>query len=49
VSIESTSNAFEGEPHLHGFRVSYAFLAPDTLERALGIVGEEIRAALGEA
>jgi DNA-binding transcriptional MocR family regulator len=45
VRIESTSNAFEGEPHLHGFRVSYAFLAPDALERAVRLVG----AALGEA
>jgi 2-aminoadipate transaminase len=49
VTIESTTNAFEGEPHLHGFRVSYAFLAPDTLERALGIVGEAIAAELSPA
>ena len=39
VSIESTTTAFEGEPHLHGFRVSYAFLPPETLERAVEIVG----------
>jgi DNA-binding transcriptional MocR family regulator len=45
VSIESATNAFEGEPHLHGFRVSYAFLAPETLERAVRLVGE----ALGQA
>ncbi|MGA3124810.1 MAG: PLP-dependent aminotransferase family protein [Polyangiaceae bacterium] len=42
VSIESTTNAFEGEPHLHGFRVSYAFLPPETLERAVEIVGTAI-------
>jgi DNA-binding transcriptional MocR family regulator len=42
VSIESTTTAFEGEPHLHGFRVSYAFLPPETLERAVEIVGTAI-------
>jgi len=46
VSIESTSNAFEGEPHLHGFRVGFAFLAPDTLERAIERVAEALREAL---
>jgi DNA-binding transcriptional MocR family regulator len=48
VSIESATNAFEGEPHLHGFRVSYAFLAPETLERAVQLVGEALRRALQE-
>jgi DNA-binding transcriptional MocR family regulator len=48
VSIESATNAFEGEPHLHGFRVSYAFLAPETLERAIKLVGEALRQALQE-
>jgi DNA-binding transcriptional MocR family regulator len=43
VHIESTANAFDGEPHLHGFRVSYAFLPPDALERALVSVGEALR------
>jgi DNA-binding transcriptional MocR family regulator len=46
VIIESSESAFTGEPHLHGFRVSYAFLPPATLERALGIVGEALREAL---
>lgn len=31
-----------GGPHLHGFRVSYAFCKPEPLERALGVVAEEI-------
>ena len=43
VNIESTANAFAGEPHLHGFRVSYAFLAPETLERAVRLAGQAIR------
>jgi DNA-binding transcriptional MocR family regulator len=43
VDAEATDNAFSAEPHLHGFRVSYAFLPPPVLERALGVVGEAIR------
>ena len=46
VNIESTANAFAGEPHLHGFRVSYAFLAPGTLERAVRLAGQAIREEL---
>jgi DNA-binding transcriptional MocR family regulator len=46
VNIESASNAIDGEPHLHGFRISYAFLAPETLERAVRLVGDAIREEL---
>jgi DNA-binding transcriptional MocR family regulator len=42
VNIESASGAFDGPPHLHGFRVSYAFLAPETLDRALELVADAI-------
>jgi 2-aminoadipate transaminase len=42
VHIESTASAFDGEPHLHGFRVSYAFLAPETLARAVALVGDAL-------
>ncbi len=55
VNIESAADAFagpfDGPPHLHGFRISYAFLPPDTLDRAIGLVSEalvaEAQAALG--
>jgi 2-aminoadipate transaminase len=43
VHIEDASFAFYGAPHLHGFRVSYAFLAPGDLRRALEMLSEEIR------
>jgi 2-aminoadipate transaminase len=46
VHIEWASGAFDGSPHLHGFRVSYAFLAPETLDRALELVAEAIREEL---
>jgi 2-aminoadipate transaminase len=46
VSIESITGAFDGPAHLHGFRVSYAFLARETLDRALGLVAEAIREEL---
>ncbi|MFO0725537.1 MAG: PLP-dependent aminotransferase family protein [Myxococcota bacterium] len=47
VYIESTNNAYLGEPHLNGFRVSYAYSAPEKLERGLTILAEEIRRARG--
>ena len=47
VEIESTASAFVGEPHLRGFRVSYSFLPPDLLNRALMVLAEELRRADG--
>lgn len=46
VSIEASQPAFFGPPHLHGFRVSYAYLREDVMRRALAIVAEEIREVL---
>jgi DNA-binding transcriptional MocR family regulator len=46
VSIESTSGAFDGPSLLHGFRVRYAFLAPEALDRALELVAYAIREEL---
>jgi DNA-binding transcriptional MocR family regulator len=43
VVVESSDSGFDGPPHLHGFRISYAFLPPATLERALRIVGDALR------
>jgi DNA-binding transcriptional MocR family regulator len=44
VHIEATASAFVGEAHLHGFRVSYAYLPEATLRTGLAILGEELRA-----
>jgi GntR family transcriptional regulator/MocR family aminotransferase len=46
IEIEAAESAFTGEPHLHGFRVSYAFVPPDRLSRALATVGDLLREAL---
>jgi DNA-binding transcriptional MocR family regulator len=37
VVISGSSAAFLGEPHLHGFRVAYAYLSEDEMRRALTI------------
>jgi GntR family transcriptional regulator/MocR family aminotransferase len=47
VFIEDATHAFFGEPHLNGFRVSYAFLPEARLRTGLEIAAEEIRRALG--
>jgi len=46
VSIERQNAAFLGEPHLNGFRVSYAFHPPDRLRAGLAILADELRAML---
>jgi DNA-binding transcriptional MocR family regulator len=46
VYIERMAAAFLGEPHLNGFRVSYAFNKPEALRRGLEIVAEELRAMM---
>lgn len=46
VFIEDTDSAFFGEPHLNGFRVSYAFLSESDLRRALELVSAEVRPLL---
>lgn len=43
VFIEDSTPAFFGEPHLNGFRVSYAYLPEAELRRALEAVAEESR------
>jgi GntR family transcriptional regulator/MocR family aminotransferase len=48
VYVEESESAFFGKPHLNGFRVSYAYLAEKELVRALEIVAEEARRALGQ-
>jgi DNA-binding transcriptional MocR family regulator len=46
VQIEDPTAAFAGVPHLHGFRISYAYLGEEPLARALEAVGDELRALL---
>jgi len=43
VFIERQNAAFLGEPHLNGFRVSYAFHRPERLRRGLEILADELR------
>jgi GntR family transcriptional regulator/MocR family aminotransferase len=43
VFIEDARVQFFGEPHLNGFRVSYAFLPENELRRALEIVAAEAK------
>jgi len=47
VFVEDADSAFFGEPHLNGFRVSYAYLSETDLRRALEIVAAEVRRMLG--
>jgi 2-aminoadipate transaminase len=42
VEIESSDVAFAGAPHLHGFRVSYAYLPEPTLLRAIELLAGEL-------
>jgi len=43
VQIASTATAFVGAPHLHGFRIAYAYLSEDDMRRALTILGDALR------
>ncbi len=43
VQITSTATAFVGAPHLHGFRIAYAYLSEDDMRRALTILGDALR------
>jgi DNA-binding transcriptional MocR family regulator len=47
VYASNASAAFLGEPHLHGFRIAYAFLAEEPLRAALTILGDGIRSIGG--
>jgi DNA-binding transcriptional MocR family regulator len=46
VFVEDARLQFFGEPHLNGFRVSYAFVPEAELVRALQIVAEEAKRLL---
>jgi len=44
VHVSNASAAFIGEPHLHGFRLAYAYLSVDEMRNALTIVADSLRA-----
>jgi DNA-binding transcriptional MocR family regulator len=42
VLIEDTTPAFFGAPHLHGFRISYAYSPIEAVRGGIAAVAEEI-------
>jgi DNA-binding transcriptional MocR family regulator len=44
VHVSNASAAFVGTPHLHGFRLAYAYLSIDEMRNALTIVADALRA-----
>ena len=46
ISIHDTRSAFLGEPHLHGFRIGFAYLPAEQLRAGLTEVAALLRAAL---
>jgi hypothetical protein len=46
VEIRLSTDAFLGPPHLHGFRLGYAFLPPQRLAAALETVAQYVRKQL---
>ena len=45
--LSLSDSAFFGEPHLHGFKLGYAFLSPPEMERCIDVLAGELRLALG--
>ena len=43
VHVTNASAAYIGEPHLHGFRIAYAYLPEDQMRAALTILGDALR------
>jgi DNA-binding transcriptional MocR family regulator len=43
VHVTNASAAYIGEPHLHGFRIAYAYLPEHQMRAALTILGDAIR------
>ena len=46
VGVHLSDEAFFGTPHLNGFRVGYALLSPETMQRGIAILAEELQRAL---
>jgi len=43
IHVSNASAAYVGEPHLHGFRISYAYLPEEQMRAALTILADAIR------
>ena len=43
VHVSNSSAAFLGEPHLHGFRIAYAYLPEERMRAALTILADALR------
>src|SRR5262249_60669822 len=43
IHVSNASAAYVGEPHLHGFRIAYAYLPEHQMRSALTILGDAIR------
>jgi DNA-binding transcriptional MocR family regulator len=46
ILLALSDRAFFGVPHLHGFKLGYAFLTPEEMERGLTTLASELRSAL---
>src|SRR3954469_21271938 len=47
VHVSNASAAYIGEPHLHGFRIAYAYLPEHQMRAALTLLGDGIRTLSG--
>jgi 2-aminoadipate transaminase len=46
IHVSNASAAYVGEPHLHGFRIAYAYLPEHQMRAALTILGDGLRALM---
>ena len=46
IHIQPSHDAFFGKPHLHGFKIGYAFLSKPAMETAIDRLATELRKAL---
>ena len=46
IHVSNSSAAYVGDPHLHGFRIAYAYLPEHQMRAALTILGDGIRALM---
>jgi len=49
IVLELSDSAFFGTPHLHGFKLGYAFLSTEEMQRALEVLSAELRHALARS
>jgi DNA-binding transcriptional MocR family regulator len=46
IHVSNASAAYVGEPHLHGFRIAYAYLPEHQMRAALTVLGDGLRALM---